>query len=952
MSDEKKPGDDDSVFQLPEDSLKSWNAEHSVLLMSFDRIEAGAQSPAQDADASGMDATKMIADQPTSPASPSPSDSTPDPRLVFRHKIGSGGFGEVWEAIQMRLARPVAVKTVRKDLCATKEDDNPRHQFIDANLRQESLTAATLDHPNIVPVYDLQNDERGFPALAMKLVRGRAWQDIITEDFPRMTPEEFLAKHIPIFICLCQAVAFAHSRGVLHRDLKPAQVMVGDYGEVLLMDWGLGIVFDKVALEQAVQTEPPESLPTLQSASNPAGTVAYMAPEQTCPNALTVGPWTDVYLLGGVLYQLLTGTQPHAANSSEAAFQHARAGIVLSPRQRAPERDMPQELVDLCMDALKPATQERPQSGKEFLERLIAYQSGSAKRQQSRELTEEATRLLSKANGEYCNLARCEELVSRAKELWPENHAAASLSRKVFAEYARAAISSGDLQLAGVLTAKLPDGDERKGLEQGVTNAAKSRHRREMERRIAMGIGLVALLVIIAGGYFYNRQLSESHRSAVKARQNAEALISGLQDNLFQRLQSSGQVKLLEEFGQEVDGYFKGLDPSAVSDATRERQLTSLFSLQQTELKLGNTTSSLKLAERALATALELEKSKPGDPYTAALLARARTRYSELLLQEGSNRDRALQLARDAAAGLDSLDVSKFSDIESGIVAARTAQDLSNVLLFMQGDTTSAAELLERAHEIRDALLARDPDNQILLDGKSTYMLRSAALCVGTGKLDDAMKHLEEGLAIRKRLSEADPNNLANRAEIGRLMFWVGRVNERKGHTTAALAAHKESLAIRQDLVQRDPFDYSLKWELATSTGKVAEMEYNLGDLQDAETSLSSTLSLLDHAPTSERQDHDFEVALGTALLVKGRMMADGGNTKGAREQWTRAAQVFQRLERISPYEYFMLRYLCEALLRLDRVQDAETVAAKLRHLGYKGAVLSKMLQEKGLKPL
>src|SRR5690606_21487394 len=104
----------------------------------------------------------------------------------------------------------------------------------DRQFQQEAVITANLEHPNIVPVYDLGVDSDGRPLLAMKLVRGTPWDLLIDADFKELVTDEYLAKHLPILLSMCQAVAFAHSRRIIHRDLKPSQVMVGEFGEVLL----------------------------------------------------------------------------------------------------------------------------------------------------------------------------------------------------------------------------------------------------------------------------------------------------------------------------------------------------------------------------------------------------------------------------------------------------------------------------------------------------------------------------------------------------------------------------------------------------------------------------------------------------------------------------------------------------------------------------------------------
>ncbi len=194
-------------------------------------------------------------------------------------EIGRGGFGEVWEAVQTSLDRVVAVKRLRRDRVQRADVSKGYVRFMEDAFRREAMTTACLEHPNIVPVHDLASDNEGKPLLAMKLVRGSQWDFLMRTDFNELPVEEFLAKHIPILLSVAQAVAFAHSRGIVHRDIKPGQVMVGEFGEVVLMDWGLAILYDATALKGSGQRLSAMLAREPTSATSPAGTLAFMAPE-------------------------------------------------------------------------------------------------------------------------------------------------------------------------------------------------------------------------------------------------------------------------------------------------------------------------------------------------------------------------------------------------------------------------------------------------------------------------------------------------------------------------------------------------------------------------------------------------------------------------------------------------------------------------------------------------
>lgn len=384
----------------------------------------------------------------------------------LRNIVGSGGFGEVWEAIQVSLGRVIAVKRLRPSLVDDYKGSDYIARHLWSSFRQEALTTGALEHPNIVPVYDLGLDEEGRPLMAMKLVRGEHWDEVIREDFKSgMRVGPYLAKHIPILLSVAQAVAFAHSRGVVHRDIKPSQVMLGEFGEVLLMDWGLALVFDTSKAElQGSQLALSEFTPWSPRVTSPAGTPSYMAPEQTEETAVEVGPETDVYLLGGCLYLLLTGRAPHEDATSEASFERAVEGMVFEPEQVAPSgRRIPRDLSRLAMRALSRERQHRP-SARAFIDALLDYQAGSGKRQEAAELLEQAE-LLSRHSWahyeDYSELGELTGLLDRVLVLDPDNPRAVQLQQQALIHFARIAISNNDFRLAGFQANRLAPGRDR-----------------------------------------------------------------------------------------------------------------------------------------------------------------------------------------------------------------------------------------------------------------------------------------------------------------------------------------------------------------------------------------------------------------------------------------------------------------------------------------------------------
>lgn len=247
-------------------------------------------------------------------------------------ELGRGGMGEVWRAVQRSLGREIALKRLSSD------DATLASYFL-----SEARVTARLSHANIVPVHALGRAPDGRPMLAMKLVEGRTWADLLqAEGEPRD-----LGRHLRIFLSVCNAVAFAHSQGFLHRDLKPANVMVGEFGQVFVVDWGLAVGLDRRTCDES-------GILFARDVRSPAGTPSYMAPELALGDGEAQGPATDVYLLGACLHEIVAGAPPHGAGDIREVLARA---LESAPPQF--KEGTPQEIVEICRRAMAKSPADR-----------------------------------------------------------------------------------------------------------------------------------------------------------------------------------------------------------------------------------------------------------------------------------------------------------------------------------------------------------------------------------------------------------------------------------------------------------------------------------------------------------------------------------------------------------------------------------------------------------------
>ncbi|MEI6892852.1 MAG: serine/threonine-protein kinase [Pontiella sp.] len=261
-------------------------------------------------------------------------------------KIGAGGEKRITLAHDHRLDRRVAMaRAVR----------NGAPQDLEQFLREARLTA-NLTHPNIMPVYNMGLDQEGEPFFSMELIPGDSLKSIIRKlgkGDPRYRKDYSVETLLNIFLKVCDAIAYAHSRNVLHLDIKPDNIRVGEFGEVLVCDWGLARVINGSGeLENLELTElDGDILNDMTLSGTMKGTPGFMAPEQTQAYGEKT-PQTDIYSLGALLYMLLTFKLPVDGKSAHEIIQNTREGKIISPHRRRPDRRVPKGLVAVIMKAL------------------------------------------------------------------------------------------------------------------------------------------------------------------------------------------------------------------------------------------------------------------------------------------------------------------------------------------------------------------------------------------------------------------------------------------------------------------------------------------------------------------------------------------------------------------------------------------------------------------------
>lgn len=524
--------------------------------------------------------------------------------------LGEGGMGVVYSARQGSIDRTVAVKMLKKK---GAEDLGQREKFL-----AEAAVTGELEHPNIVPIYDLGMNPEGALFYAMRRVQGTPWHKKIRG----MT----LHQNLEVLMRVADAVAFAHDHGIIHRDLKPENTMLGDYGEVLVMDWGLALPvgekkFGGIAIKASM-----------------AGTPAYMAPEMAAGPFNNLGVGCDIYLLGAILFEIVTGLPPHSGDTVMQCLMNAAKNDIRPTKKQG-------ELIDAAMKAMAFRPEDRFLSVKDFQKAIAEYLAHS----ESIVLASKSEEELKSAekSSDYQAYSRALFGFQQALELWPGNERAKSGVREAVLRYAQAAKEKGDLDLAASLLD--PSDDEHSFILKGVVAEQKERSNRLKRirnlKRVAAVLGIAMFLVIsIALGYVLDANRKER---LARVQAETESLNAKWQEVLAREAERTAVLQRDRAEEAQLDTLISEIETAVARDHEREQreiaenqELLAISSRVDAVLSERRAVAARDAAEdeqlNAIFAALEAENARDNE---AAQRAEAETqelfaRYNKILAEE------------------------------------------------------------------------------------------------------------------------------------------------------------------------------------------------------------------------------------------------------------------------------------------------------------------------------
>lgn len=322
------------------------------------------------------------------------------PRYTRTLLHAAGGMGSVWLARDADIGRDVALKELHADQAAGGS--------VPVRFLREARITGQLEHPGVVPVYEIGSDPlTGRPYYTMRFVRGRTLSEAVQAFHQHRQaghddPLEFVTL-LSAFVSVCHTIAYAHSHGIIHRDLKGENIVLGDFGEVIVLDWGLAkrldqpepdrpdadTLNDSLTIQPQLESDLP--LPGQTIMGQVMGTPAYMSPEQAQGRLDLIGPATDIFGAGAIFYEILAGQPPFSGANTVQVLQQARRGEILPPRLHWP--DVPADLEAICLQALAKDPAQRHASAVDLARQVQGWQD-KQRRQAEDELRQAGARLM------------------------------------------------------------------------------------------------------------------------------------------------------------------------------------------------------------------------------------------------------------------------------------------------------------------------------------------------------------------------------------------------------------------------------------------------------------------------------------------------------------------------------------------------------------------------------
>lgn len=837
-------------------------------------------------------------------------------RFQFLREHAEGGLGRVCVARDRELNREVALKEIKPSYA---DDPAARARFV-----LEAEVTGGLEHPGIVPVYGLGAYADGRPYYAMRFIRGDSLKTAIEDFYQRYAPPHHASDEpvrlpsaafqglefrqlLSSFSAVCQAVAYAHARGVLHRDLKPANIMLGNYGETLVVDWGLAKATGKAdpALDASQQplTAASSGETSLGSAEtlmgSTIGTLGYMSPEQADGRVDLFGPGTDIYLLGATLYHLLTGQPPHRLAGKVQSLQRIRRNEF--PPPRAINSLVPGGLQAIALRAMAALPEERYESARALAQDIAAWLADEPVAAAPDRALDRAWRWTRRNRSWAISgvvslalvaLVAVAAVVSiRAAQRQTEIQRQTAIARLREAREAVDSWQTGTSELLrhypGVQRAR----------EHLLTQAAAA-----YDKFAGQVTGDDDLELERARAYLRRGDVERSLQkstTALTTYAQAQELLTNLQQRNPERWEISLDLARMSS-------------KTAVTLADQGKSNEGIELLEREIKKI----STLAVPERARSEAQEVEAILLLN-CGRLTLDQGRVSAAEPLLA------RAHELLAPLAAKNNATSSLQRNRVAAVILLGEVAQD--------RGQPREAAARFAAAVETLDRLVAAEPDHPDLRQIRATACIYHASACRSLGQVNEELAAYEAALASYRELARAIPDDpqYADSAAITELD--LAALRWQRGQSAAAIQLARQA---RQHFAQRhqaQPDWHDYRARLATASAILGPMESSLGEREVARDLLTSALQEFDKLIAAEPQRVEHRERRAVAASQLAHVLSKRKESAEARTHFASAIADLAQLATEHPQNprlTFELAHACTAAGAAEaRASDEKTAA-------------------------
>ena len=876
----------------------------------------------------------------------------PRARFTLMATLNQGGMGVVSRAFDTELDRPVAIKEIRQGAA-----DDPEYR---ARFLAEAEITSKLEHPGIIPIYSLGQYQDGRPYYAMRLIQGgrtgtlqEAIDQFYATEYPSTTDRSVrLRELLGRLIDVCNTVEYAHSQGVVHRDLKPANILLGPYGETLVVDWGLAKVMGAVDSAPSAEGKSDGGVRLSGSGASPTlhggriGTPGFAAPEQMMGEVDQVGPRSDVYGLGAILYCLLTG-KPAFSRSGidlDTCIQKIRRGDF--PPPHAVRTNIPRPLEAICLKAMQTRPDDRypsAQALKQDLERFLEYLPvntyqepwmASVRRWSARHrrpvLAGAATLALAtvvglssvwavqsraRADLEIKNKALADALVQteqsrdHSREQQARAEANETMAINAIDGFRKTIVDEKELQDAPALAdlrthlLQTPLGFFRTMREELRTQTDTSPQSLD---RLALSCANLASLTEEIGDHehaieLYREALSVYEKLAPPGTINAfSEPLALVHFNLGRLLRKTGKLEaaqleirkslaLREEL---VDS--QSADSIELSKLAEVYELLCLLSNDQNQLDMAN-----QMATRSIAIRERLQTLKPEDPMSQYGLAKSYNTMGLILRLQGKFDD-ALLRARTAMPYVET-EVPGRPRIREFAAQAAMNHDLIGLILRDQGKMNLALGEAEQARAQFQILVTEYPTNteyQYYLGNTRQHL---GLIYQSLGRTKDAISEVEQSREILKRLVQSHPTVPAYEQELASTLFLLSSLRFVAGDVDEARQLAEECRTVWEKLSAANPGDHSIRSQFAICTSNLAALLIETGDLKGALVHGRSAIGLFQALAEQQPQEPLFLQKSMNSVKMLVMLLKKNGQIAEVRNVLKTAQEHLQNRVKIAP---------------------------------------------------